>query len=427
MSGRLADIVGREVEVPLLDGSSQRYVNLDNAASTPVLQSVNDGLQRFSQWYASIHRGSGFKSQVSTRAYEQAKALLDEDVLLTTLMEHHSNDLPWRRRVAVERLAVNGLGCIDLEQLEGKLRQFNGRIKIVAITGASNVTGVINPINLIARMAHTYGAEIFVDAAQLAPHRQICMGNRQDEDAIDYLAISAHKMYAPYGTGALIGWPGIFMTGDPDYTGGGTVKIVTEDMVLWRDPPDSEEAGSPNVMGAVALGFALKALQQVGMQTVAEHEHALSRKLLAGLQNIKGVEIYGPLDAGMDEKLGVVPFNIKGLHHANVAAILGCEFAVGVRSGCFCAHPYVKHLMRLSEPESEDLIDKIRRGEHVDLPGLARISLGIYSEDGDVTRVLEAIEEIGKGNYRGNYVLDAARGEYWPAGFEPNYQEYFSF
>jgi selenocysteine lyase/cysteine desulfurase len=234
-------------------------------------------------------------------------------------------------------------------------------------------------------------------------------------------------MYAPFGTGALIGWPEIFKKGDPDYSGGGTVLIVTEEDVFWRDPPDKEEAGSPNVVGAVALGLSVRLLNKVGLENVAQHESHLTKRILQGLKQYEKVELYGPQNSEVESRLGVIPFNIKNLPHPKTAAILGCEFGIGVRNGCFCAHPYVKILLKLSEPESDLLIAKIRKGERVDLPGMVRVSFGIYNTPEEVDYFLESVKQICAGNFHGDYVLDPVQGEYWPKGFKPSYRDYFSY
>ncbi|MFW6184639.1 MAG: aminotransferase class V-fold PLP-dependent enzyme [Chloroflexota bacterium] len=164
----------------------------------------------------------------------------------------------------------------------------------------------------------------------------------------DYVVLSAHKMYAPYGTGALIGRRDTFEVGEPDLRGGGQVDLVTEDSVVWSAPPEREEAGSPNVVGAVALAATIQQLEALGMDVVAAHEAELTAYALQRLSQIDGLQLYGdadPLRAG--ERLGVIPFNLKVKSHFLVAAILGYEFGVGVRNGCFCAHPYI--LRRLEQ------------------------------------------------------------------------------
>ncbi|MFQ5709567.1 MAG: aminotransferase class V-fold PLP-dependent enzyme [bacterium] len=459
-STRVLEVIGSDLEVPLLDTTRCRYVNFDNAASTPVLKTVQDGVNRFLQWYSSIHRGAGFKSQLATWAYEEARHLLVEflggegdervvifgkntteainklanrypfkkdEILLSTVMEHHSNDLPWRRHVPIKKIEVDDFGRVDLEQFERALKEGGGRIPLVAVSGASNVTGIINPVYEIAQLAHEHGAELFVDAAQLAPHRKINMRRRGDLEAIDYLALSAHKMYAPYGTGALIGWPQVFEQGDPDYSGGGTVQVVTDEEVLWRTPPDKEEAGSPNVVGAVALGLSVRALQGTGMDSIAKHESILTDRLLQGLRKNQAIEVYGPPEADVDSRLGVVSLNVKDMYHAKTAAILGCEFGIGVRNGCFCAHPYIKRLLKLDARDSEKFVNNIKRGVRVNLPGMVRISFGVYNTVEEVDYVLESLRKVSEGKYRGDYVLDSTLGEYWPKGFSPSYRDYFTF
>ncbi len=291
-------ILGVDEQVPLLDGRRVPYVNLDNAASTPPLQDVMDELSRFMPFYSSVHRGTGFKSRLSTEVYERAHAtiaefvgadlstncvifgkntteainklsyripLADDAVVITTMMEHHSNDLPWRGRTKVVHVSVTPEGRLDEDDFDRQLEKYSGRIALVAVAGASNVTGFIQPIHELARKAHEHGAMILVDAAQLAPHRQVDMKPDDDPEHLDFVAISAHKMYAPFGTGALVGPNEIFLSGPPEYRGGGTVDVVTADEVEWAGTPDRDEAGSPNVVGALAMAVAARVLMEVGM------------------------------------------------------------------------------------------------------------------------------------------------------------------
>ncbi len=295
------NIVGIDAHVPLLDGSTRPYVNLDNAASTPALRPVLDKVNAFMTWYSSVHRGSGFKSQIATEAYEAAHTIAlrfvgadpathtaifgknstealnkvanrfpfqPGDVVLTTLMEHHSNDLPWRRVAHVEHVLPDASGALDEAHLDHLLARYAGRVRLVAVTGASNVTGYINPIHRIAEKAHAAGAQILVDVAQLAPHRAVDVRPLDDPAHLDYVVLSAHKMYAPFGTGAVIGRRDTFLEGDPDMVGGGVVDIVTVDSVKWTGLPDREEAGSPNVVGAVAMAQAMLCLEAIGMDAL---------------------------------------------------------------------------------------------------------------------------------------------------------------
>src|SRR3989304_3155653 len=278
-------ILGADQPVPLLDGRTVPYVNLDNAASTPSLREVMDEIPRFMPFYSSVHRGTGFKSRLSTAVYERAHEVIGrfvgadlsnntvifgkntteavnklsyrlplsaDSVVLTTLLEHHSNDLPWRSRAQVVHVGATPEGRLDLEDFDRKLAQHAGRLALVTVSGASNVTGFIQPVHDLARKAHAHGARILVDAAQLAPPRRVDMRSDDDPEHLDFVVLSAHKMYAPFGTGALIGPQEVFLQSGPEYSGGGTVDVVTLDEVHWAGMPAREEAGRPNAGGALA-------------------------------------------------------------------------------------------------------------------------------------------------------------------------------
>ena len=452
-------VVGLDVKVPVLDGSRRPYVNFDNAATTPAFWDVCETLDLFLPWYSSIHRGTGFKSGVATQAYDDARHIVGyffgadpaeqvvifvknsteainkaarriplspDDVVLVSLMEHHSNDLPWRPQATVIHLAVTPQGELDLEDVRRKFAEHGKRIKLLAITGASNVTGAINPIHELAALAHSYGARILVDAAQLAPHQAIHIGLAGDPGHIDFLVASAHKMYAPFGTGALIGPREIFGRGAPDYTGGGTVEIVTEDDVYWTSPPDRDEAGSPNVLGAVAMAAACRVLREIGMDRLAQHEADLTRYTLKELKAIEGIELYGnadPADAG--DRLGIIPFNVKGLSHYLVAAVLSTEYAIGVRNGCFCAHPYVLRLLDIPDPVAWSWRKQVVAGVRAHLPGLVRISYGCYNSHEEVDWLVRALRKIACGEIAGDYEQDQATGTFWERTFHPDLDQYF--
>jgi cysteine desulfurase/selenocysteine lyase len=243
---------------------------------------------------------------------------------------------------------------------------------------------------------------------------------------LDYVVISGHKMYAPFGTGALVGRKDTFERGDPDYTGGGTVEIVTLDSVTWAGPPDRDEAGSPNVVGAVALAAAIRKLEEIGMDEVARHEAELTEHILTRLQEIDNLEIYGDNDPqNAESRLGVVPVNFKGMSHFLVAAILGHEFGIGVRNGCFCAHPYLLHLLGLNDDEAEAVRRRMLAGDRSDMPGLVRISFGLYNTTDEIDILIDALYAIATGSYAGNYTQDVATGEYNLEGWRPNFGVYF--
>lgn len=455
-----ARIVGIDRQVPLLDGSQRTYINLDNTASTPILRDVKETVDRFLEWYASVHRGAGFKSHVATRAYEDARRIvaafvgadLQEhtvifgknttealnklarrfpfapgDVVLVSLMEHHSNDLPWRAVANVVHVGLDARGALDEADFDRKLAQYRGQVKLVAISGASNVTGFINPIHRLAAKAHAVSAQIAVDCAQLAPHRRIDMRPLDDPEHLDYIALSAHKMYAPLGTGALIGRRDTFERGEPDYRGGGTIEIVTTDWVEWADPPDRDEAGSPNVVGAVALAAAMQALNAIGMEAIAAHEAELTAYALERMAHIPSIRLYGDPDpATAASRLGVIPFNLENASHFLVAAILGTEYGIGVRNGCFCAHPYVLHLLKIDGAQAERVRQDMLRRDRRTMPGLVRASFGMYNTPEEVDVLVGALEDIATGRYRGTYVQDPASGDYTAVGWAPDFSRYFT-
>jgi cysteine desulfurase/selenocysteine lyase len=452
-------IVGIDQQVPLLDGRLMTYVNLDNAASTPALRDVVDALERFMPFYSSVHRGTGFKSRLSTVAYDQAHELISrfvgadldsntvifgkntteainklsyrlpltpDSVVITTQLEHHSNDLPWRHRAQVVHVCATPEGRLDEADFDQKLKQYADRVALVAVTGASNVSGFLQPIHRLARKAHAIGARILVDAAQLAPHRRVDMKPDDDPEHLDFVVLSAHKMYAPFGTGALIGPKDIFLQSGPEYRGGGTVDVVTLDEVHWAGLPDREEPGSPNIVGAIAMAVAAQVLMEVGIDTIALHEEALITYALKRLSTIPGIKIYGETNpARASEKVGVIPFNLAGLSHFLVAAILGYEGGIGVRSGCFCAHPYVVHLLDLDEVETMTWREQLLGGDKSNMPGMVRMSFGCYNNTDDVDRLAEMLERITRGDYQGDYVLERSTGEYIPADFQESLADFF--
>jgi selenocysteine lyase/cysteine desulfurase len=342
-------------------------------------------------------------------------------------MEHHSNDLPWRAAAETHHVDLLPDGRLDEADFDAKLAVFADRVALVAITGASNVTGYINPVHRLAEKAHAAGAQIVVDVAQLAPHRSVRMLPLDDPGHLDYVALSGHKLYAPFGTGALVGRRDTFERGDPDLVGGGTVEIVTLENVTWAGPPDRDEAGSPNVVGAVALAAALRALDAIGMDAVARHEAQLTAALLTQLAEIPGVQIYGDHDpTNSPNRLGVVPFNLVGFSHFQVAAILGHEFGIGVRNGCFCAHPYLLHLLELTHEQAEAVRLRMLAGDRSDMPGLVRVSFGLYNTIEEIEALVDALQAVLSGKYGGTYLQDKATGEFHPQNWHPDYNPYFA-
>jgi selenocysteine lyase/cysteine desulfurase len=253
------------------------------------------------------------------------------------------------------------------------------------------------------------------------------MLSHDDPHHLDFVTLSGHKLYAPYGTGALVGRREIFEQGEPDYRGGGQVEIVTHDSVAWSAAPERDEAGSPNTVGAVALSAAVRQLQMVGMEHVAGHEAELTSYALSALKKIPCVRLFGDIDpARSAERLGVISLLMDGVPHFLLSAILSYEFGIGVRNGCFCAHPYLLHLLRVGEEQAAIVRQNILIGDRRNVPGLVRVSFGLYNSTGDVDVLVDALRRISRGEYSGEYVQDISSGEFAPRGWQADYDQYFS-
>jgi selenocysteine lyase/cysteine desulfurase len=429
-------LVGDGLPVPCVDGVERPYLNLDAAASTNALPAVAERIAAFLPWYSSVHRGAGYKSQLATAAYEDARAAILEfagraggddvaiicrntteainhlayrlplrpsDVVVTTVVEHHANLLPWARVATRRFVECAADGTFESAAVLAALDAAPAP-RLLAVTGASNVTGWVPPLEPIIAGAHERGVPVLVDAAQLAPHRPL------PADA-DFLAFSGHKMYAPFGAGALIGPRSAFADGDPFLAGGGAVDLVDLDEVVWTLPPDREEAGSPNVLGAVALGTAARALAAIGWEGIRAHDAALAAALRPRLAAIPGVRVLGPAT----ETLPIASFVVEGVPHSLVAARLSAEFGIGVRHGCFCAHPYLVRLLGLTGEALDRFHAAARRHDRSALPGAVRASAGISTTLDDIARLVEAVEAIVSTGPRARYVRDPHTGDYWPA------------
>ncbi len=450
-----ARLVGDDLHVPCVDGVERPYVNLDAAASTSAFPVVMAAVERFVPVYSSVHRGAGYKSRLATAAYESARAtalafagggpgapersgdiailcrnttealnhlayrlrLDPDDVVLTTVVEHHANLLPWGRVARRRYVECAADGTFDTDDVVAGLDRAP-RPRLLALTGASNVTGWLPPLSAIFDAAHERGVPVVLDAAQLAPHRAI-------PGEADYVAFSGHKLYAPFGAGVLVGPAVTFAEGDPFLAGGGAVDLVDLDEVWWTDPPDREEAGSPNVMGAVALEAALDELDRIGWATIGAHEQVLSRRLRHGLAAVEGVRVLGPsLDT---DTLAIAAFVVEGVDHALVAARLSAEWGIGVRHGCFCAHPYLIRLLGLSPTDVDAYRAQVMAGDHRTMPGAVRASCGISNTEKDVDALVDAVSRIAAEAGEGQappvpYVQDAATGDYWPVSDQPGWR-----
>ena len=397
-------------------------INFDNAATTPVLKKVMRAVLKASENYGSIARGDGQKSQYSSDLYEECRRYVidyfnaplnkytaifvsntteginklsnilienKDDIVITSRMEHHSNDLPWRDKCDLKYIEVDEKGRIIMEELEEMFNIYKERIKYVTITGASNVSGYITDIRKVAKLAHKYGAKVIIDGAQLVPHREVNMCGEEHDDYIDFLIFSAHKVYAPFGSGAIIGLRDEIEKYPPDTKGGGTVERVLDDHLIWLSTPEKNEAGSPNFFGAVALMQALKEMNKIGLGLIENNEKKLLKMLIDGMKNFPRVILYGD-NENIEDRLGIMVFNIDRLGYEMVGEYLASIRGIAVRQGGFCAHPYTRRLLGIKSDEIEEYI--ARNG----MPGMVRVSLGAYNSEKEVNIFLETIEYICK-------------------------------
>ncbi|MET9267246.1 aminotransferase class V-fold PLP-dependent enzyme [Amycolatopsis sp. NPDC004079] len=415
-------VAGASLRVPLVTGGDIGYANLDHAASAPCLDAVRSAVDEFLPWYASVHRGAGFASQVSTRLYERtrgvlrrfvdarsgdsviftrnttdafnllAKALPRKTSVVVFDSEHHAALLPWRgpnvRRVQLPRTRLAAVSVVD-----EALAECPQGPRLVVVAGASNVTGELLPVAEIAAVARKHGARVALDAAQLAPHRRISLR----ELDVDYVALSGHKLYAPFGAGALVGRSDWLRAAEPYLAGGGATKLVTEEAVVWNSGEERHEAGSPNTVGVYALGVACEQLA-AQWDAVGAHEAALLERLRKGLAGLPGCAELRFFDAPVD-RVGTVSFVVDGFEPGWLAAVLSAEYGIGVRDGAFCAHVAARRLIREAGGEGQQAV---------------RVSLGLGSTEEHVDRLVLALRQIVARGARWEYAK--VDGRWAPVG-----------
>jgi len=404
-------LIGRGVQVPTVKGI-RPFINLDNSASTPTFTPVWNAFRQ------TLRQPEQVKQEVvqevksvcantlgaplsdyeiiftsnTTEAINLAAESLSresdettEPVVLGTLLEHSSNDLPWRMvpNCFMARLSVDTEGFVDLNELETLLIGYNQKgeygkkqIKLVAISGASNVLGICNKLEEISRIVHHYGARLLVDAAQLVAHRKIDM----EGCGIDYLAFSAHKVYAPFGSGALVVRKGL-------------LKFEPEELA------QIQASGEENAAGIAALGKALVLIQRMGMDLIHKEEQALTARALLGMAQIANLEIYGvkhPESPEFTRKLGVIVFALKNKMATQVGKELASWGGIGVRSGCHCAHITVKYILKVGPglEKFQKLI--VTLFPKLSLPGVVRVSLGIENTKEDIDTLIQVLTEIAE-------------------------------
>ena len=380
--------------------NDEPLVYLDSAATTQKPRQVLDAIRAYYEHdNANVHRGVHTLAERATADYESSRdkvrafinassrkevlftrgtttalnwvakfaeqILQPEDEIVISIMEHHSNIIPWQQAAAKTGAVLKFVylkdGELDMADLRAKV---TNRTKFVSITHVSNVLGVINPVKEIAQIAHDHGAIMVVDGAQSTPHMTVDV---QDLDC-DFFALSGHKMAGPTGIGVLYGKEALLNQMNPIEFGGEMIDFVYEQSATWKELPWKFEAGTPNIAGSIGLGAAVDYLTEIGLDNIHQHEQDLLNYVMPQLREIEGLTIYGPEDN--QRRGGVIAFNLDGLHPHDVATALDME-GVAVRAGHHCAQPLIDHL---------------------GVPATARASFYIYNTCADCDKLVEAIK-----------------------------------
>jgi cysteine desulfurase / selenocysteine lyase len=359
-----------------VDAAGRSLAYLDSAATSQKPRQVIDSMVRYLERAANVHRGVYRLAEEATQEMEQARgkvrrllnaasdqeivftggttaavnlvayawgfkgALTAGDEIVVTVMEHHSNLVPWfflrdKLGVAIRFVSIRPDGTLDLDRLD---RLLGPRTKLVAVTHCSNVLGTINPVKAIASRAHAVGALCLVDGAQAAPHMPVDV----QDLGCDFYTVSGHKMLGPTGIGALYGRRDILEAMEPFLGGGEMIREVHQDGARWNELPWKFEAGTPNIAGAIGLGAAIDYLQAIGLPSVRAHDTALITYAVDQLSSIPNLQIYGPSDPGA--RGSVIAFTLGRAHPHDIASIVDEEDAVCVRAGHHCCQPLMDHL-----------------------------------------------------------------------------------
>jgi len=424
---------GLDTVYPLADGTTARRTYLDSAASTLRCTVADDIVRRALRHYANTHSQLHYGARIMTHLYEEAHKIVgdfvgapdtyttvfagsgvtaglnrmarvlaerrpERDVVITTLMEHHANDLPHRKHVGnvvhvpLEKDPDGDAGRVDMAALRRAIDAHADRLNYVAVTAASNVTGIINPVHEVARAAHEAGALCVVDAAQSAAHLPLSVQGSDPSEAVDVLCMSGHKLYAPGSPGVIVARNALFDGLEPQEVGGGIVERVETDRYEITDAlPEREEAGTPNLPGALRLAATLQLLGRIGMDVVEADERELTQYALEQLEAIDGLTIYGSHRLEVADRIGVITFNLNALPHGLVAAALNDYFGVAVRNECFCAQPFVRQLLGRSGTNGQTDDEECAPGRQ---PGMVRVSFGLYNTKDDVDAAVEALRDL---------------------------------
>ncbi|NOZ09176.1 MAG: aminotransferase class V-fold PLP-dependent enzyme [FCB group bacterium] len=466
-----SDFIGLDTKYKLATGDVTRRIYLDSTASTLMMGSAYRAAADFLRHYSNTHSMMHYSARIATDTFAWAHDRIrdfvgadadeytcfftgsgvtagmnrmartfkhlrpERNIVLISIMEHHSNDLPHRKHGGtVIHIPVDTheshMGCIDLVLLKTYLEEYRDKINYVSVTGISNVTGIINPINEVARLVHEYGAYLIVDAAQMAAHVPIRMSGHQNPlHNVDALVISGHKTYAPGSPGVVIARKSLLENLEPEEVGGGMVdRVFPESYIISDKFPTREEAGTPNIYGAVLLGAAIDILDRIGMERVLRDDQTITNRALEAMLKFEDVVVYGETDVNSCPRAGTISFNIRHYNHGLVAAILNDYFNIAVRNECFCAHPYVEKMLELTHSR-EIHIARVRQVKdwHAEpWMGMVRVSFGIYNTSADVDHFIHALAEIirRRDEFKDLYFIND-QGDYEHKTFKFKSAEYF--
>ena len=426
MSANYRDLfIGIDTPIPIENGNTIVPINFDNEATTPPMKTALNAIRENALTYGPIARGAGYKGELCTQKYEEAReAILEffnlkgnsdytviytkttteslnilanvlikskEDKVLTTRMEHHANDLPWRHSATVEYIEVDELGRIDLVDIKNALIANKGTIKYVSITGASNVTGYMNDIHGIAKLCHKYGAKIIVDGAQLVAHKEVDMKGKDKDEQIDFLVFSSHKAYSPFGCGAIVGLTTELSNLEPYSRGGGCVDAVFDYDVIWNGPPTLLEAGSPNFLGIMAMVASLEKLKKIGFDNIYSHEKEIKDYLISEMKKMPNVILYGDVE-NTDDRLGVITFNLKNMKYDKVSEKLANVGGIATRYAKFCAHTYVHRLLGVNDDRAYAVYSSAHQSRLSSPYGMVRVSLGLYNTMDEAKKFIDVLK-----------------------------------
>ncbi|NND83428.1 MAG: aminotransferase class V-fold PLP-dependent enzyme [Gammaproteobacteria bacterium] len=460
--------IGLDTQYQTADGKLHKRVHLDGAASplasAKALQTIQQLLPHYSsshtnvhsaahictqalawahstvlsclgadpQTYTSIFTGSGTTAGINRVARGLAAARPERKVVLVSGMEHHANDLPHRQfGNQVEYIPLVGedvhQGPIDVEECRALLERFSGQVNYLAFSAVSNVTGILNPITELTRLAHQHGAYVLVDGAQAVPHLRSQLSRDDATCEVDFFCFSGHKLYTPTSPGVLIAKQEVLENLSGQDLGGGSVEAVSfYDYQLLSHYPDKEQSGTPNIVGAVALAAVFQEFVDYGFDLIEQHDKELMQEMVDAMSTLPHIIIYG---CTKSPRIGALAFNHELIDHGLLAAVLNDYYGIAVRNECFCAHPYVSSMMKQTLWQLDlSTVPESEQQAYINLKrGMVRASLSLYNTSADVEALIAALSDI-------NGRIDSLRrhydalpdGSYQHRDFAMDWRDYLS-